>query len=71
MTVSSVANGISPEEVFKDYRSLLPFIRMTLVDQLTGVPVNPEAWGTGVLEVEEAKLAELSAQADALLAASN
>lgn len=71
VTVSSVANGISPEEVFKDYRSLLPFIRMTLVDQLTGVPVNPEAWGTGVLEVEEAKLAELSAQADALLAASN
>ncbi|WP_019795204.1 NADPH-dependent FMN reductase, partial [Streptococcus sobrinus] len=28
VTVSSVANGASPEEVFEDYRSLLPFIRM-------------------------------------------
>ncbi|MGT2750493.1 NADPH-dependent FMN reductase [Streptococcus orisasini] len=71
VTVSSVANGVSPKEVFKDYRSLLSFIRMNLVDQLTGVPINPEAWETGVLEVSEEKLAELSAQADALLAASD
>lgn len=69
VTVSSVANGVSPEEVFKDYRSLLPFIRMNLVDQLTGVPINPEAWETGILEVSEEKLAELSNQADALLSA--
>ncbi|WP_230637636.1 NADPH-dependent FMN reductase [Streptococcus mutans] len=69
VTVSSVANGASPEEVFEDYRSLLPFIRMHLVDQLTGVPINSEAWNTGILKVSAEKLAELSAQADALLAA--
>ncbi|SUN77659.1 NADPH-dependent FMN reductase [Streptococcus macacae] len=69
ITVSSVANGTSPEEVFKDYRDLLPFIRMNVVDHFTGVPINPEAWGTGILKVSDDKLAELSAQADALLAA--
>ena len=69
VTVSSVANGASPEEVFEDYRSLLPFIRMRLVDQLTGVPINSEAWSTGILKVSAEKLAELSAQADALLSA--
>lgn len=71
VTVSSVANGTSPEEAFKHYRSLLPFIRMNVVDQFTGVGVNPEAWGTGTLVVDEEKLAELAAQADALLAAVN
>lgn len=69
VTVSSVANGTSPDEVFKHYRSLLPFIRMNVVDQFTGVGINPEAWGTGQLVLSEDKLAELSAQADALLAA--
>mgnify|MGYP000851472511 FL=1 len=71
VTVSSVANGTSPDEVFKHYRSLLPFIRMNVVDQFTGVGINPEAWGTGQLVLSEDKLAELSAQADALLAAIN
>lgn len=71
VTVSSVANGTSPDEVFKHYRSLLPFIRMNVVDQFTGVGINPEAWGTGQLVLAEDKLAELSAQADALLAAIN
>lgn len=42
---------------------------MRLVDQLTGVPINSEAWSTGILKVSAEKLAELSAQADALLAA--
>lgn len=71
VTVSSVANGTSPDEVFNHYRSLLPFIRMNVVDQFTGVGINPEAWGTGQLVLSEDKLAELSAQADALLAAIN
>ena len=42
---------------------------MRLVDQLTGVPINSEAWSTGILKVSTEKLAELSAQADALLSA--
>ncbi|MEW4354135.1 NADPH-dependent FMN reductase [Streptococcus pneumoniae] len=69
VTVSSVANGTSPEEVFKDYRKLLPFIRMQVVEPFTGAPVNPEAWGTGELVLSEEKTAELAAQAEALLAA--
>ena len=71
LNAKSVANGTSPDEVFKHYRSLLPFIRMNVVDQFTGVGINPEAWGTGQLVLSEDKLAELSAQADALLAAIN
>ena len=71
VTVSSVANGTSPDEVFKHYRSLLPFIRMNVVEPFTGVAVNPEAWGTGQLTVSEEKQAELAAQAEALLAAIN
>ena len=61
--------GTSPDEVFKHYRSLLPFIRMKVVEPFTGVAVNPEAWGTGQLTVSEEKQAELAAQAEALLAA--
>lgn len=68
VTVSAVANGISPDEVFKDYRRLLPFIRMNLVDRLTGLAINPEAWVTGQLDVADEKIAELTAQAEALLA---
>ena len=71
VTVSSVANGTSPDEVFKHYRSLLPFIRMKVVEPFTGVAVNPEAWGTGQLTVSEEKQAELAAQAEAVLAAIN
>lgn len=71
VTVSSVANGTSPDEVFKHYRSLLPFIRMNVVEPFTGVAVNPEAWGTGQLTVSEEKQAELATQAEALLAAIN
>lgn len=44
---------------------------MNVVEPFTGVGINPEAWGTGQLTVAEDKLAELSAQADALLAALN
>lgn len=69
VTVSSVANGTSPDEVFKHYRSLLPFIRMNIVEPFTGTGVNSEAWGTGQLVIDEAKRAELAAQAEALLAA--
>lgn len=69
VTVSAVANGASPEAVFKHYRELLPFVRMNVVEPFTGVGINPEAWGTGELTVSEEKLAELQAQADALVAA--
>lgn len=69
VTVSSVANGASPDEVFKYYRGLLPFIRTNVVEPFTGVSVNPEAWGDGKLAVAEDKFAELQAQADALISA--
>ena len=69
VTVSSIANGNSPEKAFAQYRDLLPFIRMNVVEPFVGAGVNPEAWGDGILVLDEEKRAELSKQADALLAA--
>ncbi|MBP2622391.1 NADPH-dependent FMN reductase [Streptococcus oricebi] len=55
VTVSAVANGTSPDEVFKHYSSLLPFIRMQVLEPFTGVGINPEAWGNGELLISEEK----------------
>ncbi|MGT2910646.1 NADPH-dependent FMN reductase [Streptococcus cameli] len=68
VTVSSVANG-GQENLFANFKDLLPFIRTKAVGEFTAVSVNPEAWGTGELVVAEDKLAEITAQADALLVA--
>lgn len=70
VTVSSVANG-GQEKMFEIYRDLLPFIRTTAVDPFTSTRVNDSAWGDGQLVLEADKLAELQAQADALMAAIN
>ncbi len=71
IAVSSVANGTSPEALFTQARQLFPFIRMNLVEKQVGVSINPEAWGTGILDVSEESLSELQAQAQALLEATN
>lgn len=70
VTVSAVANG-GHDQVFASYNALLPFIRTQVVGEFTGTTVNPEAWGTGVLELSEEAVASLEKQADALLSAIN
>lgn len=67
ITVSSVANGPYPEMVFEDYRKLLPFIRMEMVEPFTGSPINPEAWGTGQLSLTDEVKTKLQNQITSLL----
>lgn len=69
VTVSSVANGSSPEKAFAQYRELLPFMRMQVVEPFVGAGVNPEAWGDGRLVLGQEKEKELAEQAAALLTA--
>ncbi len=68
ITVSSVANG-GHDQLFAIYNDLIPFIRTTVAGEFTKTTVNPEAWGTGVLEISEETKASLASQAEALLAA--
>ncbi|MGT2767401.1 NADPH-dependent FMN reductase [Streptococcus ictaluri] len=68
VTVSSVANG-GHDQVFAQFKELLPFIRTSVAGEFTKTSVNPEAWGTGVLEVTEETKTSLLAQSEALLAA--
>ncbi|MEY8463021.1 NADPH-dependent FMN reductase [Streptococcus merionis] len=68
VTVSSVANG-GQDNLFDSYRNLLPFIRTTVVNPFVQTRVNDSAWGDGKLVLDADKLAELQAQAEALLAA--
>ncbi|EFR43673.1 flavin reductase [Streptococcus pseudoporcinus LQ 940-04] len=68
ITVSSVANG-GHDQLFAIYNDLIPFIRTTVAGEFTKTTVNPEAWGTGVLEISEETKASLVSQAEALLAA--
>lgn len=67
-TVSAVANS-GHEFLFKDFQHLLPFIRTQMVGEFTGSTINPEAWGTGILELSDETLAKLEQQATDLLAA--
>lgn len=55
--------------MFQIYNDLMPFIRTSVAGEFTKATVNPEAWGTGVLEVTEDTKASMIAQAEALLAA--
>lgn len=66
VTVSSVANG-GQEQLFKLYQALLPFMRMTVRGDFTAVKVNPEAWTTGSLLVDEEVESNLTKQLKALL----
>lgn len=68
VTVSSVANG-GHDNLFKDFNSLLPFIRTQVVSDFTGVTINPEAWVDGQLQPSEQALTSLQEQATSLLAA--
>lgn len=69
VTVSSVAGGASPEEVFSDYRPLLSFIRTQAIEPFTGANVNPEAWTDGKLVITAEKETELAEQVEAVLEA--
>lgn len=67
-TVSAVANS-GHDYLFKDFQHLLPFIRTKVVGEFTGSTVNPEAWGTGILQLSDETKAGLEKQAADLLAA--
>ncbi|OHX27881.1 NAD(P)H-dependent oxidoreductase [Streptococcus iniae] len=67
-TVSSVANG-GHDQLFAIYNDLLPFIRTSVAGDFTKATVNPEAWGTGVLDISDDTKESLKAQAEAVLAA--
>ncbi|VTS39193.1 flavin reductase [Streptococcus pseudoporcinus] len=56
-------------QLFAIYNDLIPFIRTIVAGEFTKTTVNPEAWGTGVLEISEETKASLASQAEALLAA--
>ena len=66
VTVSAMANA-GHEPLFAAYNALLPFIRMQVVGEFTGAKINPEAWGTGVVTLDEEVVAGLEKQAEALL----
>lgn len=66
VTVSSVGNA-GHEDLFASYKALLSFIRTKVVGEFTGTKINPEAWTTGELLVDEATLKQLSEQANSLL----
>ncbi|HEQ0617585.1 TPA: NAD(P)H-dependent oxidoreductase [Streptococcus pyogenes] len=68
VTVSSVANG-GHDQVFDQFKALLPFIRTSVAGEFTKATVNPDAWGTGRLEISKETKANLLSQAEALLAA--
>lgn len=69
VTISSVANGTSSDDVFASFNTLLPWLRTQPVGDFTGVLVNPEAWGTNVLTVSAEDLEKLNKQAEDLVAA--
>lgn len=69
VTVSAVAGGTSPEEVFSDYRPLLAFMRTKVIEPFTGANVNPEAWTDGKLVIAPEKENELTKQVEAVLEA--
>lgn len=66
VTVSSVGNS-GATSLFDAYRFLLSYVRMTVVGEFTETKINPEAWGTGVLAVDDEAKANLAKQLDALL----
>lgn len=68
VTVSAVANG-GHEQLFAAYQALLPFIRTKAVGEFTGSRVNDEAWATGELVLTDEVQANLTKQAEDLLAA--
>ena len=67
-TVSTIANSGQPK-LFEDYHHLLNFIRTQVVGDFTGTTINPEAWATGQIQLSDEAVADLTAQAETLLAA--
>lgn len=68
VTVSSVANG-GHVQLFDAYNALLPFVRTKVVGDFTASTVNPEAWGTGILAIDDEVKANLEKQLNAVLEA--
>ncbi|TWT09774.1 NADPH-dependent FMN reductase [Streptococcus sp. sy004] len=66
VTVSSVANA-GHDNLFAQYRDLLPFIRTQVVEPFTATTVNLSAWETGQLELSPETKKELQTQAKTLL----
>ena len=60
-------SSVAALTLFAAYNALLPFIRMQVVGEFTGAKINPEAWGTGVVTLDEEVVAGLEKQAEALL----
>lgn len=68
VTVSSVGNA-GHDPLFTAYRSLLPFIRMQVVEPFVSTTVNDQAWVDGRLVISDEVREALAQQGDALLAA--
>ena len=68
VTVSSVGNA-GHDPLFTAYRSLLPFIRMQVVEPFVSTTVNDQAWVDGRLVISDEVREALAQQSDALLAA--
>lgn len=69
VSVSSVATRNYPDMVLDQLKQLLTFVRTQTVEPFTRANINPEAWGDGVLVVDDVVLTSLQNQADALMAA--
>lgn len=66
ITVSSVA-AAGQDNLFEMYKALLPFIRTQVIGEFTGVPINPEAWGTGELSLSEEVINKLEQQVNVVV----
>lgn len=69
VTVSSVANGRSPEDVFEQLTTLLGWLRTHVVKPFTGVPVNIEAWEDNQLQITDDSIEALQKQIEVLFEA--
>ncbi|MBP3222839.1 MAG: NAD(P)H-dependent oxidoreductase [Actinomycetaceae bacterium] len=68
VTTVSAASADGGTHVRAHMEDLLSFIRTDVVKSEQGVAINPEAWMTGELQIDDATREALSRQVDALLA---
>ncbi|MGT2753302.1 NADPH-dependent FMN reductase [Streptococcus ovis] len=71
VTTVTITSAAHHEKAADQYRALLPFIRTNFVDELTLASINGSAWADGKFVAEEATLAQLHKQVEAVLAAIN
>ena len=71
VTTVTITSAAHQEKAAEQYRALLPFIRTNFVDELTLASINGSAWADGKFVADEATLAQLNKQIDAVLAAIN